>query len=202
MPQQKENSKAICVFCGSSPGASEGYTKLADDLGKEIAKRDLGLVYGGGGTGLMGSTARAVRDSGAHVLGVIPDFLMTAERALDSVETLVVKNMHERKMMMYERSSAFVVLPGGIGTIEEAVEMMSWMRLQLHQKPIVFLSENDYWSPLMALIEHTIRERFSPDWMLDDIFHADSAVSALDMIETEWNGPQRDLKPVMPISQA
>jgi uncharacterized protein (TIGR00730 family) len=201
MTQITAKPSTICIFCGSSPGSHPGFVALAESAGKEIAARGHDMVYGGGGTGLMGASAKAVHEGGGHVLGVIPDFLISAERAYTDVETKVVSNMHERKMLMYEKSDAFIILPGGIGTLEEVTEMMSWKRLQLHQKPIVFLCDDGYWDPFIGLIKHTIKSRFSPKWMMDDIFSATYAGQALDLIEADWKRPKRALRPLAPVSK-
>ena len=189
----KETTKAssICVFCGSSPGNHSRYIDLATNVGKLISKHGYRLVYGGGGLGLMGASARAAHESGGKVLGVIPEFLLESERAYTEVEHRVVPNMHERKMQMYEESDAFIVLPGGIGTLEEAVEVISWMRLCLHQKPIVFVSNDNYWDPMGALIDHIIEAQFAPAWMREGIFETTTAQGAMDIIEREWAKPRK-----------
>lgn len=130
-----------------------------------MAKARLRLVYGGGGVGLMGAAAKAAHGAGGRVLGVMPEFLRSREVIYDEVETVIVRNMHERKRIMFERSDAFVVFPGGIGTLEEVVELISWRRLHLHRKPIVFLNVKGFWDPFFALIDHTVRERLTPDWL-------------------------------------
>ena len=153
---------SVCVYCGSSDAADPEFLTAATRLGKLLAAKGLRLVYGGGGVGLMGATARAARDAGGDVLGVIPDFLRGRERPVENVETIVVTTMHERKMMMFERSDAFVVLPGGIGTLEEIIELLSWERLGLHTKPVVFYNPRGFWNPLFHLFEHIIGERLMP----------------------------------------
>ena len=157
-----ERVKSVCVFCGSSDAADPAFLRAAANLGKALATADLKLVYGGGGVGLMGACARAAHEAGGKVLGIIPDFLVGREQALGSVEHLVVANMHERKMLMFERSDAFVVLPGGVGTLEEAVELLSWRRLELHAKPAVFYSPDGFWRPLFDLFQHTVDARLTP----------------------------------------
>ena len=201
MPEIQKPKQSICVFCGSSPGSDPRYVPLAANTGRAIGSQGYGLVYGGGGAGLMGATANAAFEAGGYVLGIIPDFLMTPERANCKGEQRIVPNMHERKMQMFEASDAFIILPGGIGTIEEAVEIMCWMRLQLHQKPILFLSPDNYWAPLLDLIKHTIDARLSPDWMLDDIFTAETANDAMAKIKAAWAEPAKELRPVVPISK-
>ena len=153
---------SVCVYCGSSDAADPEFLTAATRLGKLLAARGLRLIYGGGGVGLMGATARAVRDAGGDVLGVIPDFLRGRERPIENIETIVVTTMHERKMMMFERSDAFIVLPGGIGTLEEIIELLSWQRLGLHTKPVVFYNPRGFWNPLFHLFEHIIDEKLMP----------------------------------------
>jgi len=159
---QEPGLGSVCVFCGSSDAADPAFLAAAARLGRELAAAGLRLVYGGGGVGLMGACARAAHESGGDVLGVIPEFLVSRERAYEEVETLVVQSMHERKITMFEQSDGFVVLPGGIGTLEEVVELLSWRRLDLHAKPIVFYNPRDFWKPLFDLFQHTIAERLSP----------------------------------------
>lgn len=154
--------KSICVFCGSADAADPAFLTAAADLGRALAGAQLKLVYGGGGVGLMGACARAAHQAGGEVLGIIPDFLIGKERAYDEVETVVVSSMHERKQMMFEQSDGFVILPGGIGTLEEVVELLSWRRLDLHAKPVVFYNPRDFWTPLFALFQHTVDERLTP----------------------------------------
>jgi uncharacterized protein (TIGR00730 family) len=156
--------KSICVYCASSNAADPKYLAEAARLGEILAAGDLRLVYGGGGIGLMGACARAAHGAGGRVLGVIPAFLRTAEAIYDDVETVVVQSMHERKAIMFRESDAFAILPGGIGTLEEVVELMSWRRLELHRKPIVFLNPDGYWQPLFQLIQHTIDQNLTPAW--------------------------------------
>ena len=153
---------SVCVYCGSSDAADPQFLTAATRLGELLAAGGVRLVYGGGGVGLMGATARAARDAGGRVLGVIPDFLRGRERPVSDVETVVVRTMHERKMMMFERSDAFVVLPGGIGTLEEIIELLSWRRLELHEKPTVFYNPRGFWDPLFHLFEHIIAEKLMP----------------------------------------
>ena len=162
MPQSAKQVTSVCVYCGSSDLADQAYLDAAFELGRQIGGAGLKLIYGGGGVGLMGATARGAHDSGGRVLGIIPEFLKGREQPFDDVETVVVKTMHERKMMMFERADSFVVLPGGIGTLEEIVELLSWRRLDLHRKPIVFLNQNGFYEPLFGLFRHTIETKFTP----------------------------------------
>ncbi len=155
--------KSVCVFSGSSDEADPAYLRAAADLGRALAEADLRLVYGGGGVGLMGACARATHAAGGQVLGVIPDFLVGKERALETVEHVVVTSMHQRKQMMFEQSDAFVILPGGIGTLEEVVELLSWRRLDLHAKPVAFYNPRGFWKTLFALFQHTVDEKLTPE---------------------------------------
>ena len=154
--------QSVCVFCGSSDAADPAYLRAAAELGRGLAAADLKLVYGGGGVGLMGACARAAHEAGGRVLCIIPEFLVGREHALETVEHVVVSNMHERKMLMFERSDAFVVLPGGVGTLEEVVELLSWRRLELHAKPVVFYNPDGFWRPLFDLFQHTVDARLTP----------------------------------------
>lgn len=162
MPASKTDIKSVCVYCGSSFGNDEAYKQAAADFGQVLAGAGVRLVYGGGGVGLMGETARAAHDAGGQVLGIMPQFLRSREILYDTVETRVVTSMHERKMMMFEESDAFVVLPGGVGTLEEVIELLSWRRLDLHKKPVVFLNVNGFWQPFFDLIEYTLTAQFTP----------------------------------------
>jgi uncharacterized protein (TIGR00730 family) len=154
-------SATICVFCGSSTGARPIYATPARRLGEELARRDVKLVYGGGRVGLMGIVADAVLGAGGRAIGVIPKALATKEIAHDGLSELhVVSGMHERKALMATKSSAFITLPGGIGTFEEFFEILSWGTLGIHQKPLGILNVDDYFDPLLALLEHGITEQF------------------------------------------
>lgn len=175
--------KSVTVYCGSSKGADPGYIGLAESLGRAIAARGLRLVYGGGKVGLMGATAQAAHDAGGEVLGIIPKFLLHIEGVLDAVEHRFVDNMHERKQMLFDESEAFVVLPGGIGTLEEAIETLSWAKLSLHRKPMAFLAANGYWRPFFDLIDHVIDGGFAPASfreLLADTSSPEAALAALE----------------------
>ncbi len=145
MGRQRQRLESACVFCGSSDEADPQFLAAARGVGKALADAGIKLVYGGGGVGLMGAVARAAHEAGGDVLGIIPTFLVGAERALETVEHIIVDNMHERKMLMFQRSDSFVILPGGIGTLEEVVELLSWRRLDLHAKPVVFYNPRGFW---------------------------------------------------------
>ncbi|PHR55703.1 MAG: TIGR00730 family Rossman fold protein [Robiginitomaculum sp.] len=182
-------TKSICVFCGASEIVDMHYIALAEETGMSIAKRGYRLVYGGGGIGLMGASALSAHHAGGDVLGIIPKFLTEIEELLTEIEHRIVDDMHERKLQMYQESDAFLVLPGGIGTLEEAIEIFSWMRLHLHTKPLVFLDTDGYWAPLIALLTHTIDAKFTPAWVKGHLFRETNVASALDLIEAQWDSP-------------
>ncbi len=165
--------KSLCVYCGSRQGADPAFKEAAEWIGKEAARRGCRIVYGGGKLGLMGATAGAARDAGGAVFGVIPDFLVELEGILDGVDHKVVSTMHERKMLMFEESDAILTLPGGIGTLEELIEVLSWARLSLHRKPIIVLNIKDFWSPLKGLLEHVIEEGFADKELISDLVFVD-----------------------------
>jgi uncharacterized protein (TIGR00730 family) len=151
----------VCVYAGSAPGVQEAYAEAARALAAGLARRGAGVVYGGGSLGLMGELADAALDAGAEVVGVIPRFLGDREVGHEGLTDLrVTENMHDRKMLMAEQADAFVVLPGGIGTLEEVVEMLSWSQLGLHRKPIGLLDTGGFWGPLLDLLDHMTAEGF------------------------------------------
>ncbi|HEX7887481.1 MAG TPA: TIGR00730 family Rossman fold protein [Phenylobacterium sp.] len=162
MRLESRRPESTCVFCGSSDAADGDFLMAAGALGKALADAKIKLVYGGGGVGLMGAVARGAHQAGGDVLGIIPTFLLGKERALEVVEHIIVDNMHERKMLMFQRSDSFVILPGGIGTLEEVVELLSWRRLDLHAKPVVFYNPRGFWEPLFKLFQHTVDEHLTP----------------------------------------
>ncbi len=150
----------ICVFCGSSSGKQETYSVQARALGQAMADQGIGLVYGAGGIGLMGTVADAVIASKGEVIGVIPYALATKERAHPAVEMRVVNTMHERKKIMADLSDAFIAMPGGFGTFEELLEIITWGQLGIHQKPIGLLNVAGYYDPLLAMVDRAIEEGF------------------------------------------
>jgi uncharacterized protein (TIGR00730 family) len=159
--RQMNKIKTVCVYCGSGPGTNPRFTEAAIALGKTFAENNIRLVYGGGSVGLMGAIAKSVLDHGGTVTGIIPDFLRARENALTRVQEMIVTpDMHERKRLMFERSDAFVALPGGVGTLEELVEMMTWQQLGRHSKPILVANIDGFWEPLMALIAHMRNAQF------------------------------------------
>jgi uncharacterized protein (TIGR00730 family) len=151
----------VCVYCGSNVGIHAAYAQAARRLGEMLAAEGVGLVYGGGGLGLMGELARTVLANGGRVTGIIPAFLSEKERMLrDADELIVVEDMHQRKKLMFDKSDAFVALPGGIGTLEELVEQLTWAQLGRHTKPIVLVNVEGFWDPLLALLKHMGEEAF------------------------------------------
>ena len=147
--------KSVCVYCGSSPGSDPIYVESAQTFGRILAKEKIQLVYGGGGIGLMGALAQSCLEAGGRVTGIIPDFLVARERALDLDHNVIVtQDMHERKRTMFENADAFVALPGGIGTLEELVEQMTWVQLGRHKKPLAILNVKNFWAPFLALLDH------------------------------------------------
>ncbi|WP_372707458.1 TIGR00730 family Rossman fold protein [Brevundimonas sp.] len=164
---QPFDGQSVCLFCGSSETAHPEYVAAARAFGEQTARAGWRLVYGGGGVGLMGASARGAHGEGGRVLGVMPGFLRSRERLFDEVETLVVTSMHERKTIMYDQSDAFVVAPGGVGTLEEVVEVLSWKRLDLHHKPVIFLNLNGFWETFFALMRHSVEEGMTPPSFLD-----------------------------------
>jgi uncharacterized protein (TIGR00730 family) len=147
--------RTICVYCGSGPGTNPHFIEAAIAFGKVLAENGIRLVYGGGSIGLMGAVATSVLDHGGVVTGIIPDFLTTRENALKRVQEMIITpDMHERKRLMFERADAFVALPGGIGTLEELVEQLTWQQLGRHSKPVLLANIDAFWEPLLALIGH------------------------------------------------
>lgn len=145
----------ICVYCGSGPGGDPAFAAAARSFGKILAENDIRLIYGGGSLGLMGAVAASVIEHGGGVTGVIPDFLKTREKPKSDVQELIVtRDMHERKRIMFERSDAFVALPGGVGTLEELIEQLTWAQLGRHKKPILAANISGFWDPLCDLLGH------------------------------------------------
>ena len=159
--QPTNRLESICVFCGSGPGRNPAYVEAARTLGTAMGQAGIRLVYGGGSLGLMGEVARSVLAAGGRVTGIIPAFLSEKERMLREVDELIVtEDMHERKRLMFEHSDAFVALPGGVGTLEELIEQLTWSQLGRHDKPIVIANVEGFWEPLRALLAHMRAEAF------------------------------------------
>jgi uncharacterized protein (TIGR00730 family) len=166
--------KTVCVYCGSGPGTNPRFIESAIALGKALAENGIRLVYGGGSIGLMGAVATSVLDHGGTVTGIIPDFLTSREHALTRVQEMIVTpDMHERKRLMFERSDAFVALPGGIGTLEELVEQLTWQQLGRHSKPVLLANIDGFWEPLLALLAHMRATEFIRPSLTVDILKAE-----------------------------
>ncbi|MBB5746094.1 TIGR00730 family Rossman fold protein [Brevundimonas variabilis] len=181
---------SVCLFCGSSDVADPVYTEAASAFGQATAQAGWRLVYGGGGVGLMGASARAAHAAGGRVIGIMPAFLRSRERLFDEVETIVVTSMHERKQLMYDQSDAFVVAPGGVGTLEEVVELLSWKRLDLHAKPVIFLNINGFWETFFALMRHSVETGFTPPSFLDAWVVCDTVDAAIAVLGTAEATPE------------
>ena len=162
--------KNVCVYCGSSKGGNPANLEAARALGMALAHEKIGLIYGGGGIGMMGEIAHAVEGAGGKVLGIIPDFLVAREHAAHGArEIITVRDMHERKRKMFECADAFVALPGGIGTLEELVEQLAWVQLGRHRKPVLISNVLGFWDPLLALFKHLGAEGYlynGPDFLV------------------------------------
>jgi uncharacterized protein (TIGR00730 family) len=172
--------RSVCVYCGSAPGIDPIFAEEASALGRSMADAGIRLIYGGGNIGLMGTVARAVLDAGGEVTGVIPAFLKEREILLeDAQETIVVPDMHTRKQIMYERADAFIALPGGIGTLEELVEQLTWAQLGRHTKPILLLNTLNFWRPLLDLFDHMSRSGFIRPGLEVRYLVADQAADAV-----------------------
>jgi len=176
--------KSICVYCGSGFGDDPVFAENAAALGRAMAEQGINLVYGGGNVGLMGTVAQAVLDHGGYVTGIIPDFLKSREKLLDEVQdTIVVPDMHTRKRLMFEKADAFVALPGGIGTLEELVEQMTWAQLGRHTKPILMLSTKGFWKPLLTLFAHMRDQGFIREGLELSYLVAEKVEDVIPMLE-------------------
>lgn len=179
----------VAVFTGSASGADPEYMQAAVAVGTALAAAGKGLVYGGGNVGLMGAVASAGRDAGGEVVGVIPEALVDKEIAHDDLTRLeIVPGMHERKQRMADLSSAFVVLPGGVGTLEEFFEVWTWQQLGIHQKPIAIYDVNGFWDPLVVMIDRLVAEGFVGAQFRDALIHATDPSELLDKL-ANWNAP-------------
>jgi len=159
--REASGKRSVCVYCGSGTGLNPAYREAARTLGASLAAADIGLVYGGGSLGLMGEVARATLEHGGRVTGIIPSFLVEKEAMLRDVDEMIVtEDMHQRKMLMFDRSDAFVALPGGIGTLEELVEQLTWVQLGRHTKPVIVANVDGFWSPFLKLLTHMKADTF------------------------------------------
>ncbi|HEY1490927.1 MAG TPA: TIGR00730 family Rossman fold protein [Verrucomicrobiae bacterium] len=177
--------KRLCVFCGSSHGANPAYAEAAKNLGGELARRGIGLVYGGGNVGLMGVIADAVLAGGGSAIGVIPEALMAKELGHKGIQDLrVVKTMHERKALMAELADGFIAMPGGIGTFEEFFEILTWAQLGFHSKPCALHNVNGFYDPLLHLLDHAIGECFVKPKQRDLVLVESDSSKLLDRMAT------------------
>jgi uncharacterized protein (TIGR00730 family) len=166
--------RTVCVYCGSGPGTNPRFVEAARAFGKILAENGIRLVYGGGSIGLMGALATSTLDHGGTVTGIIPDFLTIRENALKRVQELIITpDMHERKRLMFEHSDAFVALPGGIGTLEELVEQLTWQQLGRHSKPVLLANVEGFWEPLFTLLAHMRATQFIRPSLAVDILKAE-----------------------------
>lgn len=182
--------KAVCVYCGSSPGNRPTYTDLARAFGTACAVRGVELIFGGGAIGLMGVVADAALATGGRVTGIIPSFLERPEIAHPGVTTMItVESMHARKQRMFELADGFVSLPGGLGTLDETVEMMTWKLLAQHDKPIVLLDQDGFWTPFRTLVGHFVAQGFAHATAADLYTIADSPEAAFAALESAVSSP-------------
>src|ERR1700761_6044837 len=185
MPQSTH--PRICVFCGSADGADPAFAQTAKELGQRMAAAGIGLVYGGATVGLMGILADAVIAGGAEVVGVMPDVLMDREIAHHGITHFhVVKTMHERKALMYEHADAFIALPGGYGTLDEFIEIVTWAQLKLHQKPCILININGYYDSFLAFLDHAVAQGFIKPENRRLIQVAEDAEAALGIAQSHW----------------
>jgi hypothetical protein len=176
--------KKICVYCGSGPGTDPAFVEGARDFGAILARNGIGLVFGGGSVGMMGALAKSVLDHGGGVTGIIPEFLVAREHAMRGADNLIVtRDMHERKQKMFEMADAFVAMPGGVGTLEEIVEQITWVQLGRHRKPILLANIKNFWDPLCALIDHMKNLEFIRGDLNFDLLVADKVEDILPMLQ-------------------
>jgi hypothetical protein len=175
--------KRICVYCGSGPGGDPAFVEAARKFGTILAENRIGLVYGGGSVGLMGEIAMAVLNSGGEATGIIPNFLVNREHALGRGTIIKTRDMHERKQRMFEEADAFVAMPGGVGTLEEVVEQMTWAQLGRHKKPILLANVKKFWEPLCALLDHMQELKFIRAGLSVNYLVADRVEDILPMLK-------------------
>ncbi|MGB9207558.1 MAG: TIGR00730 family Rossman fold protein [Pseudolabrys sp.] len=182
--EKSRKIRKICVYCGSGPGIDPAFIESARAFGAILAKNGVGLVFGGGSVGMMGAIAKSVLDHGGKVTGIIPEFLVAREHAMRGADNLIVtRDMHERKRKMFEMADAFVALPGGIGTLEEVVEQMTWVQLGRHRKPILLANIKRFWEPLCALIDHMKNLEFIRADLNFDLLAADAVEDILPKLQ-------------------
>jgi uncharacterized protein (TIGR00730 family) len=176
--------RKICVYCGSGPGTDPAFEEGARAFGAILVKNGIGLVFGGGSVGMMGTIAKSVLEHGGEVTGIIPEFLVAREHAMRGAGNLIVtRDMHERKRKMFEMADAFVAMPGGVGTLEELVEQITWVQLGRHRKPILLANIKGFWDPLCALIEHMKSLEFIRGDLNFDLLVAEKIADILPMLQ-------------------
>src|ERR1700678_849443 len=191
--------KTVCVYCGSGPGTNPRFMESAKALGRALAEGGIRLVYGGGSVGMMGAVATSVLDHGGMVTGIIPGFLTAKENALKRVQEMIVTpDMHERKRLMFEHSDAFVALPGGIGTLEELVEQLTWQQLGRHSKPVLLANIDGFWEPLLALLAHMRATQFIRPTLSIDILKAERVEDILPRLRAAAAHAPDDTKELAP----
>src|SRR5499427_8735795 len=182
--EKSSKIRKICVYCGSGPGTDPAFIESARAFGAILAKNGVGLVFGGGAVGMMGAIAKSVLDHGGSVTGIIPEFLVAREHAMRGTDNLIItRDMHERKRKMFEMADAIVAMPGGIGTLEEVVEQITWVQLGRHRKPILLANIKNFWEPLCALIDHMKRLEFIRHDLSFELLVADNVAAILPMLE-------------------
>lgn len=182
--EKSRKIRKICVYCGSGPGIDPAFVESARAFGAILAKNGVGLVFGGGSVGMMGAIAKSVLDHGGKVTGIIPEFLVAQEHAMRGADNLIVtRDMHERKRKMFEMADAFVAMPGGIGTLEEVIEQMTWVQLGRHRKPILLANIKRFWEPLCALIDHMKNLEFIRADLNFDLLAADAVEDILPKLQ-------------------
>lgn len=191
----KKKIRTVCVYCGASQNISDTYKTEIEKLARRLVAEGRSIVYGGGSVGTMGYLAKAAMDAGGHVIGIIPEHIISREGQLHEISELhVVDSMHSRKRMMVEKSDAFITMPGGLGTLDETFEILTWKYLGLHEKPIIIGNINEYWTPMHRMIEHMVHEQYTPQRHLQLFDWAESVEEIMGYIEnheiTETGAPQ------------
>jgi len=194
-PEKMSKIRKICVYCGSGPGTDPAFVEAAKAFGTILGKNGIGLVYGGGNVGMMGEIANAVEANGGELTGIIPEFLMAKEHAHRGEHNLIVtRDMHERKRKMFELSDAFVAMPGGVGTLEEIVEQMTWVQLGRHKKPVMLANIKNFWQPLCALLDHMKKLEFIRGGLDFELLVADKVEDILPMLQKAAEGVPESAK--------
>jgi len=193
--------KSVCVYCASGPGTNPAFVDSAHRLGQILADNRIRLVYGGGSVGLMGALAASMLDHGGFVTGVIPDFLVNREHMMERAqERIITRDMHERKRIMFERADAFVALPGGVGTLEELVEQITWAQLGRHKKPILLANIEGFWEPLCVLLDHMKTLQFIRAGLAIDLLVANRIEDVLPMLFEAARAVPEAAKEMMPVA--